>query len=352
MVEVDKYIRKLLYEQDCVIIPDFGGLLTHYTPAGYEEVSQKYVPSSRNVAFNEVLKMDDGLLAQYISLNEGISREQAQQCIHDFVVTALSLIRKNKVITLIGVGNFHLNEEGRLVFEPELTRNFHTEFYGLNALKAVATGNTRKSYRAAEPLEEEQLLVQPLTKTSGGWLNWASAAVIAGLVVYVSAVLSQKPGTIDTTSSMNPFTAVISLFQPADEEREQTLEVVDKSRTYAAANAVQPEVPASPEAVVENLEVENTLPEATLPEPSEHPAASNRFYIITSVYESESLLEKYGNEVENALKQHGFNDISTLQVKGRYLLSAAGYPSWSEASKDLPKLKKHVAKGAWIYKVR
>ena len=63
MAPVDKYIRKLLFEFDCVIIPDFGGLLTNRVGVRYDESSQLFKPAGKRLAFNEILKIDDGLLA-------------------------------------------------------------------------------------------------------------------------------------------------------------------------------------------------------------------------------------------------------------------------------------------------
>lgn len=35
MIELARHIEILLLENDCVIIPDFGGFIAHYQPARY-----------------------------------------------------------------------------------------------------------------------------------------------------------------------------------------------------------------------------------------------------------------------------------------------------------------------------
>ena len=135
MVTVDKYIRKLLFEQDCVIIPDFGGLLTHYIQAHYDSTQAIFTPSSKRVAFNEVLKLDDGLLTYYISVHERISREEAVTLVKKYVETLRTTLKEGQTVTLDAIGSFSANSEGKPVFEPDYAQNFNNDWYGLEPLE-------------------------------------------------------------------------------------------------------------------------------------------------------------------------------------------------------------------------
>ena len=42
MIELTKHIEILLLENDCVIVPELGGFITHYQPAHYEESEGVY----------------------------------------------------------------------------------------------------------------------------------------------------------------------------------------------------------------------------------------------------------------------------------------------------------------------
>ncbi len=340
MVEVEKYIKRLLYDQDCVIIPGFGSVLTHYTPAHFDQGTGTYLPSERKVAFNEVLKIDDGLLTKFISENEGLSYQQAKSHIDDFVQTAHSLIRKNRTITLNGIGNFHLNGEGRIVFQPDESRNFHPEFFGLRAVQVSTPAPS------VLEMEEEAVLTpvvdkEPLTETPVAevrkiaWGNWVSAACIAGILVYVSAVLSNEPGA--TSSSLNPVEFMRALFVSSAESR--TVEVQPKSMV-AGASVVEVEEEV---AVVDNV-IEEVEP-ITVAEVG----ASKKYHLIASVYESPASLEKYGKQLAEKLKAEGYESVATLPLREKYMLSAGSFDSWHEARKALPALNK-TAKGAWIYK--
>ena len=339
MVEVEKYIKRLLYDQDCVIIPEFGGVLTHYLPARFDAASGKYLPSQRKVAFNEVLKIDDGLLAKYISQNEGMSYEQAQRHIRDFVQTMQTLLKRNKVVSLNGVGSFQMNEEGRLFFQPDPFRNFHSEFYGLSAVSALDRRNAPITDTVSEDLEVEERVTHQLANTTRrvSWGNWISAASIACVLVYVSAVLSSEPGA---TSSMSPLETVRSLFTKSA-EKETVLEISGEDN---AESTVLP-------AVVDNSPAEEAN-EGAVKEEVVSTVVDNedrKFHVIASVYESKSSLEKYGEQMARKLHTLGFEDIKTLTVREKYMLSAGSFRTWNEAQKALPALTRN-AKGAWIYK--
>lgn len=339
MVEVEKYIKRLLYDQDCVIIPGFGSVLTHYTPARFDQQTGKYLPSERKVAFNEVLKIDDGLLTKLISENEGLSYQQARKHIDDFVQTAHSLIRKNKLITLNGIGNFHLNGEGRIVFHPDESRNFHPEFYGLRAVQvsvpemAIVPVEEETITFVSEVGEEANTQTLPAPRKFS-WGNWISAACIAGILVYVSAVLSNEPGA---TSSLNPFEAVRSLF--VSEKSNATVEVARMAKTETVA-------PAAPVAKAEPTEEVVEKPVETVVETTR---GSKKYHLIASVYVSTTSLEKYGKQMAARLEHEGFKNVTTIPVRDKYMLSAASYNTWEEARKALPVVNK-TAKGAWIYK--
>ncbi len=345
MVEVEKYIKRLLYDQDCVIIPDFGGVLTHYLPARFEPSSGRYLPSERKVAFNEVLKIDDGLLAKFISENEGLPYAEAKRHIGDFVQTVQSLIRKNKTVTLGGIGSFHLNPEGRLVFKPDNSRNFHTEFYGLSPVAALDLKQQQPAVQEAMPLKYEIEVSSPRPNIAPSkkiaWGNWISAASIACILVYVSAVLSREPGE---TSSLNPMETIRSLFVSPGKESGAREAV-----PAAAARGSGPVVATSAAAPV--IEEGRKEEEAAAAAIAELPASENRFFVIASVYESESSLDKYGAQMAEKLRSQGYESVRTLTVRDKYMLSAGEFSTWNEAQKMIPALSK-TAKGAWIYKKR
>ena len=75
------YINDLLYRYDCVIVPNFGGFVTHRIGAKLNSDSHTFYPPTKQIAFNSHLKHNDGLLTNYIASAEQISFEKAASAI-------------------------------------------------------------------------------------------------------------------------------------------------------------------------------------------------------------------------------------------------------------------------------
>ena len=64
MKNLARHIELLLRDNDCVILPGFGGFIAHTVPAYYASEEHLYYPPTRNISFNASITMNDGLLAQ------------------------------------------------------------------------------------------------------------------------------------------------------------------------------------------------------------------------------------------------------------------------------------------------
>ncbi|MCK5537667.1 MAG: hypothetical protein KAI79_12630, partial [Bacteroidales bacterium] len=62
---LSKYIRDLLYRYECVIIPEFGGLLTKTISTKIDEETNTFYPPTKQLGFNSQLIENDGLLANH-----------------------------------------------------------------------------------------------------------------------------------------------------------------------------------------------------------------------------------------------------------------------------------------------
>jgi hypothetical protein len=131
---VEKYIRSLLYEHDCVVIPDFGGFIAHYTSASVHPIRHTFVPPSKEIAFNEMLKLNDGMLISYIASGEGINREEAAKKVRDFADSVRDDIRRQQKYVFEEIGTLTLNFEQKLQFEPFKHINYLGESFGLPEL--------------------------------------------------------------------------------------------------------------------------------------------------------------------------------------------------------------------------
>ncbi len=114
---------------DCVIIPEFGGFVANYKPATIE--NNQFFPPAKEIAFNNKLVSNDGLLINYISDNEGINYFEAKQKLDNFVDEILLNLERNRNVYFEGVGYLHYDSRENLQFEPQVKQNLLVESYGL-----------------------------------------------------------------------------------------------------------------------------------------------------------------------------------------------------------------------------
>ncbi|PRY47283.1 sporulation related protein [Spirosoma oryzae] len=206
MATVTDYLKKLLYQYDCVVVPELGAFLTHYQPASFSESTGLFLPPRKRVAFNEALRLDDGILANYIMLHEPVSREGAQRLISQFVQALHQTIGSSDRFDLDGIGSFTTNEEGRLQFEPSLRHNFFGEAYGLGELPVQLINRQPVQERVLEAVpmpvtalgpvrvrDEADAVLTPLRRSTPYWRIAASLLLIGslGAVSYFTVI---EPG--------------------------------------------------------------------------------------------------------------------------------------------------------------
>ena len=74
---IDRDIHDLLFQHDCVIVPGFGGFLTHYRPARLDAQRLLVHPPSKDLSFNKHLVRQDGLLVDQLVRREGMDFQTA-----------------------------------------------------------------------------------------------------------------------------------------------------------------------------------------------------------------------------------------------------------------------------------
>jgi hypothetical protein len=223
MTTIPDYLKKLLHQYDCVVVPDLGGFLARYQPARFEPKPVdtadaglgRFMPPRKGLAFNEALKLDDGILTNYVMLHESLSREATQQRIGQFVAEVRERSQRTGSYVIDGVGMLVMNAEGRFEFEPELRQNFLGNAYGLPVLDVqvhtadqpvqgigMGVGLMKPGVSAGSRIEEpevEEILaldsddVRPMPGRYG-W-RWAAAAAVVGslgLLGYLSGAGSSR----------------------------------------------------------------------------------------------------------------------------------------------------------------
>ena len=139
-MQLTTHIQNLLRRHDCVIVPDFGGFITNRIGARIENKTQ-FHPPYKQIGFNSNLVHNDGLLANELAASENISFDEANQFISKTVLSWNQTLKSEK-ITIENIGNFTLNSNNHLVFEPETNVNYLTSSFGLNAFESETVART------------------------------------------------------------------------------------------------------------------------------------------------------------------------------------------------------------------
>ncbi|AUC85484.1 hypothetical protein CW731_09360 [Polaribacter sp. ALD11] len=145
------YINDLLYRYDCVIVPDFGGFVTNKIGAKLNSDTHTFYPPTKQIAFNSLLKHNDGLLANYIASAEQISFEKASTAISLSVIKWQNELQK-KAIQLDNLGVISLNEQQQIIFEPKKDVNFLTTSFGLPSVESSTIERYRQEVKPLIPV--------------------------------------------------------------------------------------------------------------------------------------------------------------------------------------------------------
>lgn len=146
-----KHISDLLYRYDCVIVPDFGGFVTHQIGAKLHSDAQTFDPPTKQIAFNGHLKHNDGLLANYVTSTEQMSFEEATTGI-SLAVTQWQQQLKTSEIQLDGLGVLSLNKNQQIIFEPKKEINFLTASFGLSTVAGAAVNRPETQLKTLIPI--------------------------------------------------------------------------------------------------------------------------------------------------------------------------------------------------------
>ena len=158
-------VKELLHKHDCVIMPNFGGFVCNPENARIDQVSHIITPPARRVMFNQNLKSNDGLLAQTVAQNNGITYNDALKAIDDVITEFKNKLELVKQIEIDAFGIFRLNAEANYVFLPSKHNTYLYASFGLLPLQAtpvidlaIGTKRTRlfKDRKNTAPIGKKQ----------------------------------------------------------------------------------------------------------------------------------------------------------------------------------------------------
>ena len=311
-MRIEEHISELLFEHDCVIVPEFGGFIGNYSSARLDEVKHLFEPPRKKILFNKGLIQNDGLLANHLSIREQLTYAEALKHIAGEVGRYRSELKDNKRIVFENIGVLYLDESNNLVFQADEKVNYLPEAFGLSAFYRLPV--------VAEKEEEKENVVVQLHKDRSRLRPYAIAAAIGALVASTFWFTLNETKLASNYSSLNLFSkkeAAQYTFTADNVPDKLNVPVrKDSLAIFIKETPVKTDITSSPYHIV---------------------AGCFRFY--DNAQKMVGILQK--KNVEAA--------IVGKNPQGLYIVGCGKYNTYGEAEAQLESFRKNVQEEAWVF---
>ena len=291
---VEDHIKELLFRHDCVIIPNFGGLVSNPVSSKINTVSGTIFPPSKLIVFNKNLSINDGLLINHISKKEKISIDDSKNIVFDFSKKITDSLMSERSMRLNNIGLFTLGSEDNIIFHQDIANNFDLNSFGFESFQIQKKTKTKKIVNINQSNKTKKI-------------SYKAAAVLIPLIL-----LSLTNILLDTsTNNINIQKSDLNFFKKSKVPK---LDV--------AENKIEKEI--------EKIETITT------------PKKKN-YHVIAGAFIEKSNAEK----LNNSLIESNFNSEILLSENGYHRVSYNSFESKENAITELEKLKR-INKSAWI----
>jgi hypothetical protein len=331
-LKVDKHISDLLYEHDCVIVPDFGGFVANYQPAKVHPAKHTFTPPSKNIIFNRNLKNNDGLLANYIVTLEKTNYTQALRYIDHFVAGINEQLKKGTKVKIDEVGTLFLDVERNIQFEPETT-NFLLDAFGLSDFQSPAIKRDTISKRIEKEFKDRDAI--PAEKKKINVKRYVALA-IAAPILFAMVWIPLKTDLLKNInySDLNPFSS--REVKMPETKVQKTLPLASNDTTHVKVVIY--------DTITKPVTAQLVVPDTTAVAEIAHPDL--KFHLVAGCFQVE---ENAINYVKDLKAKNLDAAIIGQNNKGLYVVSCGDYATRKQALDELQNLRK-AEPNAWLYK--
>lgn len=181
-MEIKSYINDLLYQYECITIPEFGSFLTRKIPAKIS-FDGNFSPPKKEISFNSLLKTNDGILAKYVAQKTNSNYESILKLINKKTIKWIEKLKKES-INFPGIGEMKLNNHGKIEFLPSNEINFNKDSFGLYSFKKdplIKITYHNKNNLKMENTNNDDLLFTPEKKNNKrkmGYLKYSAIGLL------------------------------------------------------------------------------------------------------------------------------------------------------------------------------
>lgn len=351
MIELAQHIEALLLENDCVIVPGFGGFVAHYAPATQLKEENLFLPPTRTVGFNSQLKLNDGVLVQSYMAVHDTNFSDATRRIEKEVDALIELLHEEGKADLENIGEIQSNIYGNYEFVPYDHKITTPYLYGLNSFEMPELSTLLRK-------EEIRIPVHPIKekKTYEISINRAFLRNAVAVVAAIAFFFAFSTPIENTYIQKNNYAQLLpaELFEQIEQ---QSVAVTPVSMQKAAVKHSQRGATTSPNKKVAVNHPKISKPIAvkemkvSKPKTPATTATINKkqtdlpFHIIVAG----GIGLKDAEIMANQLKAKGFAEAMTLNNDGKVRVSIRSFSNREEATKQLLELRKNENyTNAWL----
>lgn len=348
-MKIDHYISELLFQYDCVIVPELGGFIGNYKPATIQAIQNTLTPPSKQISFNKNLNSNDGLLANHIAQQQNLSYDEALKQISAFASAIQQQLNAKQNIVIDEVGTLFLDKENRIQFEPKTANNYLLDSYGLTTFQKFPIKRERLEDKITKEFKDR---TAPLVVVKEGKENAKKWLVAAAITIPLTFFAIWIPSKYDlggnlNYANLNPFVPNITSSYTTRTTAPEFIEIAESNVINQIESASSADDFTSVSFDDNETSVIVQLKEELIAEPvSTYVATNNQpldYHIIGGCFSKKSNARK----MVKKLKRAGFDASIIGQRKGLWTVAYNSVATRAAAVEALADAKDYNGK-AWI----
>ena len=337
MIDLSNAIANLLHDHDTVIVPGLGAFIRQEKGAKVNVITNEFEKPSAILSFDPQRREENGLLAEYLSLQSAISEEEALQQIASFVSETFARLQQGASVELPQLGTLSLDSQQNLRFKAVDDCDFNGDAFGLSDMHPKSIYSATKQVDWKEevaqqikdkntPMTVDRQAVHNHDDRLRRWLLWLILILVlcalcaGGWWFYNTKKTPVKP----IQPPQNPIEVPKDTLKPVAD----SLELADDTLALVL-DTLQPVVDTvvHPQKVVEP--VAPVKPKA---------------FIVGGCF---SIQENAETQMD-ILKGEGYTEAFIMPRGQKYFVCYGQYTTVEEAQSALPKIKAESNNKAWI----
>lgn len=313
MEQLALHIEYLLLRHDCVILPGFGAFINARCAAHYDPFTDRWIPMTKEVRFNQAVNHDDGLVANSYARKYSLTFHEARTLLNSDIKELRYLIENDGEVSLGRLGYISAGDENTIRFSPFQTAEQTNRELGFvsvgTQLNSQEFSDNANEKRAERSLDFDRNYYIPVNKTAAK----VAASLLLVFIVAISALMPSSGRMEEDQASVVPVNALIdSAAMPMVQEPKEVYESQDS-------------VPGN----------DNLIPENSI----------KKYYLIVGTFRSEREAQKYIN-----LNHGEESDLILVPSKTLFRVASASSNDKSELITELnsDSFKSRYSEG-WIW---